>query len=88
MRSDATNRETQDRPHTRELVCVTPARPAPAVRAGVRPSAPFLCHLIAISQDAPQTRARRRGGAADATATYGAAAQCATPPGAVVRRSM
>ena len=35
-----------------------------------RPSAVFLAHLIGTAQGAPQSRARRRTGAADASAIY------------------
>jgi hypothetical protein len=35
-----------------------------------RPSVPFLAHLIATAQHAPQTRTRRRAEPADAIATY------------------
>ena len=34
------------------------------------PSAPFLAHLIATQQHAPQTRARRRATPEEATAAY------------------
>jgi hypothetical protein len=38
-----------------------------------RPAAPFLMHLIATAQGAPQTRARRRADPDQAVATYAAA---------------
>jgi hypothetical protein len=41
----------------------------------VRPTAPFLMHLIATAQGAPQTRPRRRAGPGQAVATYAAAMQ-------------
>jgi hypothetical protein len=37
------------------------------------PAAPFLAHLIATAQQAPQTRARRRAEPQDATTIYAAA---------------
>lgn len=39
-----------------------------------RPSAVFLAHLIGTAQGAPQSRARRRAGPADASAIYKAVA--------------
>jgi|HubBroStandDraft_6_1064221.scaffolds.fasta_scaffold256881_2 hypothetical protein len=41
----------------------------------VRPTAPFLMHLIATAQGAPQTRVRRRADPDQAIATYAAAMQ-------------
>jgi hypothetical protein len=40
-----------------------------------RPTAPFLMHLIATAQGAPQTRVRRRADPDQAIATYAAAMQ-------------
>jgi hypothetical protein len=48
-----------------------------------RPSAPFLAHLVAAAQGAPQTRARRRATADHAAALYGAAAARSAPPSKV-----
>jgi hypothetical protein len=41
----------------------------------VRPTAPFLMHLIATAQGAPQTRVRRRADPDQAIATYASAIQ-------------
>lgn len=38
--------------------------------ARTRSSAPFLAQLIAVAQDAPQTRERRRAEPAEAVAAY------------------
>jgi hypothetical protein len=55
---------------------VTPDRPSP------RPSAPFLAHVIATAQQAPQTRVRRRAEPAEAVAAYqGAPVAARVPPG-------
>jgi hypothetical protein len=70
----------------RSLVCCHPPASARAWRG--RPSALFLSHLIAVSQSAPQIRARRRAGAIDAAACYAIAARRPPPVGIIVRRSM
>jgi hypothetical protein len=44
-------------------------RPVPSSRY---PAAAFLAHLIATHQQAPQTRARRRGDLSEAVAAYAA----------------
>jgi hypothetical protein len=44
----------------------------------VRPTAPFLMHLIATAQGAPQTRVRRRADPDQAIATYAAAMEKTT----------
>jgi hypothetical protein len=55
----------------RALIPVQPVTcPAPWADSHGRPSAPFLAHLIATDNQEPQTRARRRAGAADATLAY------------------
>jgi len=56
--------------------------PGSARGAGVhhaRPAATFLAQLVAIAQDAPQTRLRRRASAGHAAALYAAAARIARP---------
>src|SRR5262245_6255161 len=45
-----------------------------------RPSVPFLAHLIATAQHAPQTRARSRAEPADAIATYSNGMNVSGPP--------
>jgi len=72
------------------LVEVASARPATGVSpraAGGRPTAPFLAHLIATVQDAPQTRERRRADPDCATAAYGALMQVPASIGRTVRES-
>lgn len=51
----------------RALVALAPA--APRRRATPRPAA-FLAHLIAVKQQHPQTRDRRRAAPAEALAAY------------------
>jgi hypothetical protein len=53
-----------------------------------RPSAPFLAHLIATDQHAPQTRERRRAEPAEAVSAYAAAGAPVPLPGRVLARSM
>lgn len=56
---------------SRALVVVQPPpRVAPTYLAGGRASASFLAHLIAIDQQAPQTRPRRRIEPAQASLAY------------------
>jgi hypothetical protein len=52
-----------------------------------RATAPFLAHLIATAQGAPQTRARRRTDPNGAIATYGAMMQSPAPAGRAVQES-
>ena len=54
----------------RSLVPVGPQADAGHGYPYSRPSAVFLAHLIGTAQGAPQSRARRRIGAADASAVY------------------
>jgi hypothetical protein len=55
--------------------------------APARGYAPFLAHLIAIRDDAPQLRARRRSDSGTAISRYGAAAnEAATPHPHLVNR--
>jgi hypothetical protein len=73
----------------RALVPVTPTvRDSTPPRAGSRPSADFIAHLIATSAQAPQTRARRRAEPAEAIAAYGALGQWPTPSGRTLSRSL
>jgi hypothetical protein len=69
----------------RALVAVTEGHPAPS--AGARPSALFLAHLIAVAQQAPQTRQRRRAEPAEASAAYAASAARTADAGLALRRS-
>jgi hypothetical protein len=54
----------------RNLVPIAPPADAGHGHPYSRPSAVFLAHLIGTAQGAPQSRARRRTGAADASAVY------------------
>lgn len=57
----------------RALVPLDPTAPTNSLdRAAARASAPFLAHLIATAQQAPQTRARRRAEPGEAIAAYSA----------------
>jgi hypothetical protein len=58
------------------------------LRAGKRPRADFIAHLIAMSAQAPQTCARRRGAPEEATAAYAARDQGAAAPGGTLSRSL
>ena len=58
----------------RELVAVSPVKPAEALRqTPTRSSAAFLAHLIATAEGLPQTREKRRLGPQEASRLYGAA---------------
>jgi len=57
-------------------------------RAGRRPNADFIAHLIATTAQPPQTRARRRAEPEVATAAYRALGQWPTVPGGAVSRSL
>jgi len=73
--TQAQGRETRQ---GRALVAITPAKPAarpeydqpPALARPVAAAAPFLAHLVAMRDQAPQTRARRRVEPAEATRIY------------------
>jgi hypothetical protein len=69
----------------RALVPVTHGHPATS--AGARPSALFLAQLIAVAQQAPQTRQRRRAEPAEASAAYAASYARAADAGRAVSRS-
>jgi hypothetical protein len=51
---------------------VVPAAPTHEERPTGRLGAPFLAHLIATARHMPQSRERRRGEPAEATAAYAA----------------
>ena len=59
-----------------------------AAAPGGRPSADFIAHLIAVKEQAPQTRERRRAEPGEAVAAYGARDCCFAPAGRVVSRSL
>jgi hypothetical protein len=59
-----------------------------AVRPGSRARADFVAHLIATSDQAPQTRARRRAEPRDAAAAYGARGVAPVVSGITVSRSL
>ena len=72
---------------------LVPAAPSnPAVGASIRAAdgratAPFLAHLIATVQDAPQTRERRRADPNSAVTAYGAMMQIQASAGRAIRES-
>ena len=53
-----------------ELVLVAPSVEPPITLAPRRTSAPYVAHLIATRDGAPQTRERRRAEPQEATAAY------------------
>lgn len=57
-------------------------------RAGRRPNADFIAHLIATTGQAPQTRARRRAEPEEAIAAYRALGQWPTGSGRELSRSL
>jgi hypothetical protein len=74
----------------RALVRIAPV--SPAIGVSVRPAdgrvtAPFLAHLIATVQDAPQTRERRRADPNWATTAYAAMMQVPASAGQAIRQS-
>jgi len=76
-RQDSVNHEGDDAaPQSRAVVTTTPEVREPAATPSYRP-APFLAHLIATRDQAPQTRERRRATPGDATAAYRAMAKLA-----------
>lgn len=74
-RRDGMSQEsTLPRDDSRALVVVQPVPRLEPPRIGSnRPSASFLAQLIAVAQQAPQTRVRRRAEPAEAIDTYRAA---------------
>ena len=75
---------------SRALVAVLPAPSARPrnVTPGERPDAGFLAHLIAIAQQAPQTRTRRRAEPTDAVVLYAAATAPRCGTGRLLSRSI
>jgi hypothetical protein len=74
----------------RALVRIAPAAPADGVSlrtAEARPTAPFLAHLIATAQSAPQTRERRRADPDWAITAYAGMMQVPESAGRAVRES-
>jgi hypothetical protein len=72
-RATAERREP-DTSEARALIAIAPAAPSERMPAMTRhPAAPFLAQLIATRMQAPQTRARRRAGPAEAAAAYSTA---------------
>jgi len=74
----------------RALVRIAPVEPAIDVSpraAEARPTAPFLAHLIATVQGAPQTRERRRADPDWAITAYAAMMQVPGSAGRAVRES-
>ena len=77
------------RSECRSLVTINPAQRGDAVRPRPsRPSAPFLAHLIANAQQAPQTRSRRRAEPTEAMVLYRAGRPAQTQAGAVLDQTM
>lgn len=66
--------ETHQPSAARGIVAQETILRAPAPRSATRPDAAFVTHLIAMAEQAPQTRPLRRDTPATARATYGAAA--------------
>lgn len=66
--------QAEDRQSSRSLVPVCAANQRDILPSRLRPSAPFLAHLIATAQQAPQTRVRRQAEPGEATARYAASA--------------
>jgi hypothetical protein len=74
----------------RALVRIAPVDPASdvSIRAGeARPTAPFLAHLIATAQFAPQTRERRRADPDWAIAAYAGMMQVPESAGHALREN-
>ena len=94
----ASARPVSERPHDGAAQVAAPATSRSLVVVGAptqrpqastrcpRPSAPFLAHLIASAQQAPQTRARRQAEPAEAAVHYAAAEP--TRAGQVLRSTM
>jgi hypothetical protein len=70
------------------LVPVAKRQERASLRAGQRPQADFMAQLIATSSRAPQTCARRRAGADEATAAYAARGPRPAAPGRALSRSL
>ena len=84
----AADRDTgPERPASRQaLVKATDDRHGDSRPASSRPSAMFLAHLIAVAQQAPQTRQRRRAEPDEAKAAYREASTPSAPSGQAVCR--
>jgi hypothetical protein len=69
------------------LVPVAKSPDRASERAGERPRADFVAHLIATSARAPQTCQRRRAASEEAMAAYAARGPGAAAPGGTLSRS-
>ena len=78
----------QETPLSNALVPLAKSPDRANVRAGKRPRADFIAHLIATSARAPQTCQRRRAAPEEATAAYAARGQSAAAPGRALSRSL
>jgi hypothetical protein len=72
----------------RALVPTTPSRPTAICLTRPQQSAVFLAHLIATTQQAPQTRMRRRAEPTEARAVYMAARVANAERGRAILRSI
>ena len=72
----------------RALVTTTTCGQAVTTSARSRPSAVFLAHLIAVAQQAPQTRQRRRAEPDEANAVYAEACAPFARTGRALCRSL
>ena len=80
---------TEEAPLRNALVPLAPISQEPAeLPAMPRPNADFIAQLIATATQAPQTRARRRATADEATALYGALGRRPSVPGHALSRSL
>ena len=59
-------------PSDHALVCLEPEIAAPPPRPTARPDAAFLTHLIAMAEQVPQLREKRRAAPEEAAAAYAA----------------
>ncbi|MBN9583852.1 MAG: hypothetical protein BGN84_05890 [Afipia sp. 62-7] len=73
-RETAYDNETHQPSAARAIVAQETISRAPQLRSTTRPDAAFVTHLIAMAEQAPQTRSLRRDTPATARAIYGAAA--------------
>ncbi len=74
--------------HAQIEILVPTDGPQTAPRAGGRPNADFIAHLIATRVQAPQTRVRRRAEPEEAVAAYGSVGHWPTPLGRALSRSL
>ncbi len=70
------------------LVALTKRPDSANLRAGKRPRADFIAHLIATSAQAPQTCQRRRAAPKEATAIYRALGRSPSMAGLTLSRSL